>query len=236
MPSLDRSRIRPLVALRAIRELLRNPDDTSQVFHIVEALKGGHEIRTLERMRATATGREILENERELLDCLANREALRRLPEGSLGHQYASFMDREQISAEGLVNASGRRFERTQTGDPAGGRLRRRMRDSHDLWHVVTGYDRDLIGEAALLAFTYAQTRNRGVGLIVAIAWLRSPGAARRVIREAFLRGRRAGWLPAVPWEALLPLPLAQVRAELGLELDPPSYDPLRSAGAPALA
>ena len=36
----------------------------------------------------------------------------------------------------------------------------------HDLWHVVTGYGRDELGEACLLAFTYAQNKNRGVGFI----------------------------------------------------------------------
>ena len=35
-----RNEIKPLAAWRAMRELLRNPDDTTQVFHIIEALKG----------------------------------------------------------------------------------------------------------------------------------------------------------------------------------------------------
>ena len=35
-----RNQVKPLVAWRAMRELLKNPDDTTQVFHIIEALKG----------------------------------------------------------------------------------------------------------------------------------------------------------------------------------------------------
>ena len=35
-----RNQIKPLAAWRAMRELLKNPDDTTQVFHIIEALKG----------------------------------------------------------------------------------------------------------------------------------------------------------------------------------------------------
>ena len=35
-----RNQIKPIAAWRAMRELLKNPDDTSQVFHIIEALKG----------------------------------------------------------------------------------------------------------------------------------------------------------------------------------------------------
>src|SRR4029078_11371261 len=70
-----------------------------------------------------------------------------------------------------------------------------RLRDTHDLWHVVTGYGRDLIGEASLLAFTYAQTRNPGIGFIVAVAYLKARGInrpARRLLRDGYRRGKRA--------------------------------------------
>ena len=112
------------------------------------------------------------------------------------------------------------------------------MRDQHDLWHVVTGYGRDLVGEAAVLAFTYAQTRNRGIGLIVAMAYWKGGKSVswfRPFLREAYRRGRRAAWLPATDWEALLARPLHEVRAELGVG-EPRGYEALRSAGAPALA
>ena len=58
------------------------------------------------------------------------------------------------------------------------------------------------------------------------------PGLARD--RDALARSRRAPWLPVADWEALLELPLDEVRAQLSLG-DPPVYTPLRSAGAPAL-
>jgi ubiquinone biosynthesis protein COQ4 len=32
----------------------------------------------------------------------------------------------------------------------------------HDIWHVLTGYRRDALGEACLVAFSYAQTRGLG--------------------------------------------------------------------------
>ena len=48
-----RNRIKPLVAWRAMRELLRNPDDTTQVFHIIEALKGDSLGAAVRRLRAT---------------------------------------------------------------------------------------------------------------------------------------------------------------------------------------
>jgi ubiquinone biosynthesis protein COQ4 len=227
------------VAWRAIRALLRDPDDTKRVFDVIDALSGRSGERLFERFRATPSGARILAERRELLASLRDREQLLALPPGSLGRSYAEFMGREQISAEGLVEASQ---EGGRGPDPALSPERRlvgaRMRDQHDLWHVVTGYGRDLVGEAAVLAFTYAQTRNRGIGLIVAVAYWRGGSAApwfRPLLREAWRRGRHAAWLPAADWEALLPRPLEEVRAELGLG-EPPRYEALRSAGAPALA
>jgi ubiquinone biosynthesis protein COQ4 len=233
-------RIRPLDAWRALRALVRNPDETKHVFELIDALSGRSGERLYERFRATPSGARILAEQRELLPTLADRAALRALPPGSLGHCYAEFMEREQISAEGLVDAS---LEGGRGPDPALPPGRRlvggRMRDQHDLWHVVTGYGRDLIGEAAVLAFTYAQTRNRGIGAIVAMAWWKAGAAApwvRPFLRDAYRRGKRAAWLPAQDWEALLARPLHEVRAELHVG-EPPRYQEMRSeAGAAVVA
>jgi ubiquinone biosynthesis protein COQ4 len=236
-PALS-DRIRPLDALRAIRALLRYPDDTSRVFEVFVALSGRAGARLFDRFQRTTRGARLLRERPTLLDALAARERLLALPPGSLGRAYAEFMSREQISADGLVTAS--ESARGMVSSLPEERLwfGARLRDMHDLWHVVTGYERDLVGEASLLAFTYAQTRNRGIGFIVAVAYLKAGGGhpdARRLMREAYRRGRRAAWLPEQDWEALLERPLEQVRHELAVGA-PPSYTQLRSDGAPALA
>jgi len=235
-PAPPRKRIQPLRALRNIRALVRNPDDTPKVFEIIDALSGNAGEKTFQRFRSTPTGRRILDEKRNLLHTLDDRDRLMQLPPGTLGRTYAEFASREQITGQGLADASegGRRVEL----DPERQLFFERLRDMHDLWHVSTGFGRDLLGEAGLLAFSYAQTRNRGVGFIVAVAWLRSRGEmafGRQIIVEGFRRGRRASWLPAEDWEALLEQPLSTVRAKLGLG-DPPSYVALRSEGAPVLA
>lgn len=107
--------------------------------------------------------------------------------------------------------------------------LRNRMRDTHDLWHVVTGYKGDLLGEASLLAFSFAQTRNPGVGFIVGVALLRGrEPSVRRLIWQGFVRGARAAWLPPIEWEKLLALPLSTVRRTLNIGA-PPVYQTVRS-------
>ena len=105
------------------------------------------------------------------------------------------------------------------------------MRDTHDLWHAVTGYRGDVLGETALLAFTLAQISNAGIAVILAVGLWKTMGipAARGVIIEGFRRGRRAAWLPAEAWEELLSQPIGAVRARLNLG-DPPVYTPVRSA------
>ena len=235
-PPRRSDRIRPLDALRATRALVRNPDDTALVVEIIEALSGKTRARVFERFHGSESGQRLLAERPNLLARLTDRTALLALPAGTLGRAYGEFMSREQISADGLVDAS----ESWLRDDlPAERRwFADRLRDTHDLWHVVTGYGRDLVGEASLLAFTYAQTRNPGIGFIVAVAYLRAGStnrAARRHLRDGYRRGRNAAWLPGIAWEELLDQPLARVREQLGVG-EPPTYQQVRSEGAPALA
>lgn len=220
-------RYRPLDALRALRALAQDPDDTGQVFKIVAALSGDAQGRMVRRMKASETGRRLLAERQVLSSVLADRERLRALPDNSLGRAYLTFCEQHGITAQGLVAASEQGDFSNRSADERF--VAARMRDAHDLWHVVAGYQTDLIGEASVLALTLAQTKNPGIGLIVALAYVRHGGAlryGRPVLRQAFARGRRAAYMPAVDWAALLPRPLDEVRRELGME-QPPSYRPL---------
>jgi ubiquinone biosynthesis protein COQ4 len=224
-------RIRFGDALTAMKALLANPDDTAQVFRIIDALSGRNGERTLARLKHSKDGRHLLALRPELISYLRDRDALRRLPEGSLGRAYLAFLESEKITAEGLEGASHEGRGKHRFHLPADLLyLQDRMRDSHDLWHTVTGYKGDLVGEASLLAFSFAQTWNPGVGFIVVIAFLRARGTdIQSMILDGFLRGVKAAWLPAVPWEKLLALPLATVRERLRIE-GTPEYVELRSS------
>lgn len=226
-----------LEAGRAIRTLIQNPDDTSQVFRIIRALSGPAADRQFERFRATEAGHLILAENRSLLAHLSDREALARLPSGSLGHAYAEFTRAEEISPQGLVDASLAAPAEVEMS-PERILFAARLRDGHDLWHVVTGYGRDLIGEASLLAFTYRQTGNPGIGLIVLTAWWKSgravPGS-RALILDGYRRAGAAAWLPAVDWESLLERPLEEVRRTLRIT-PVEAYTAVRSARSPRLA
>ncbi|MFU8817713.1 MAG: Coq4 family protein [Pseudomonadales bacterium] len=229
-PTSDPFALRPRQAWAALRALLANPEETQQVFTIVRALSGKTLLRGYNRFTRTATGRAVLAEKRELIEVLQNRDYLRALPEGSLGRHYLAFVERENLTAEGLKDASA--AEQTVL-NPQIGRYAARLRDMHDLWHVTCGYGRDVSGEACLLAFTVAQTRNPGLALIVVAGTLKIARVSgdRRIFRaawSAFRAGRRAAWLPAADWEGLLALPLQRVRDELAVG-EPTVYRQLRT-------
>ena len=229
--------IQPLVAYRAIRTLLANPEETALVFRIIRALSGQSFERLYQRVLADPTGSVVLNERRNILAVLQGRDELRAFPAGTLGREYARFLDCEGITAEGLVEASDEAEDDAVFLDERARVLSMRLRDTHDLWHVVTGYQRDLFGEGALLAFSYAQTRNPGIAFIVVMAalrrWREGHIDAVKLSWQAWRRGRRAASFVAADWEGLLKLPLAEVRRQLRID-EPAEYTPLFSAAAAA--
>jgi ubiquinone biosynthesis protein COQ4 len=223
-----RTRIQPRRAARALLALLRNPDDLPQVFTVIESLTGDSNY-LARRLAESPDGRRLFETRPDLSARLRDRDALRALPEGSLGQAYLAFVESEGISPEGITEAARIGLQgAVRSSEHA--YMRQRMRDSHDLWHTVTGYQGDLLGESALLAFTLAQTRNPGIALLVGASLFRARGPeSRALVVEGFRRGRRAAWLPPQPWEDLLALPLEEARRRLGVDA-PPVYTPIRTA------
>jgi len=213
-PAID-TRLRPFEAARAVRRLFESPGDTRQIFIIFRAMRGRSGLRAFRRFAASATGAAVLRERRCLLTVLQNRAALAELAPGTVGRAYLDFMDEEKLSAEGLVQAS--ESWEADAVPPDLGLYRERMRDSHDLTHVLTGYGRDPLGEMCLLAFMYAHTRNLGMAMIVGMGWPRLPPVARRAVTEAWRHGRKARWLPEQDFEALLSRPLEAVRRDLAI-------------------
>ena len=130
-------------------------------------------------------------------------------------------MQEAGLSAQGLVDAELDREGASQVAlDPDRRWLSDRGRDSHDLWHVLTGYGRDEAGESSLLAFTFASYPSWGVALIVFFAMLIGPKTLRlhweRYLVQAWRRGRAAK-LDFARYEEWLPEPLEEVRRRAGI-------------------
>ncbi len=226
MPQSTSTRLHPIAALRAMRNLIHNREDTKQVFLLIEALRGKTTLRQLARFRRSETGRAMLAERPSLLDRLSDRAALAALPPGSLGRAYYEFMAAEDLSAEGLVAVS--KIQRPSSDDETTW-FRERNREMHDLLHIVTGYGRDPLGEACVVAFSYAQTGQKGFAVIATVTAFRIarrlPGQrVPRAVLEAYRQGRRAGWLIGADWENLLSQPVDAVRAEF--RVMSPTYYP----------
>ncbi len=224
--------IRPLVAARALRNVFADPDETKHVFEVIDALQGPTLGRVRARLRKSAQGRRLLETKPDLLPLLNDREGLRALPDGSLGRAYLAFVESEKITAQGLVEASDLQRHDHRHAELVW--IKDWLRDTHDLWHAVLGYKGDLVGEAALLAFSHYETGNLGVGAIAALAWLKlgretDPSiGAREVVRNGRRIAKRAAWFLEIPWHEWLARPLDEVRRELGVA-GPVEYQPVRS-------
>jgi ubiquinone biosynthesis protein COQ4 len=221
------TRLHPIIAFRALRELIRNREDTRQVFLLIEALRGKSTQRQFARFRRSDAGRRLLARRPSLLAALSDRAGLAKLPQGSLGRAYHDFMTSENLSAEGLVEASKIRDVPPPADDVTW--FRERSRELHDLLHVTAGYGRDPLGEVCVVTFTFAQNRQKGLGVIGLVGAFRTKRRLRdqpiwRAVWQAYRQGRRAKWLFDADWENLLPRPLDEVRAQFGITL--PTYYP----------
>lgn len=216
--------IRPVHALVSVLKLIRNKEDTRQVFEAVSSLAGRSGHRLFERLTATEYGRRAVSEPVKLEDILSDREALRAMPDGSLGRAYLAFMEGENLTADGLLDAAeeaGIDF-RGETQFEEYRRMFLNLDVAHDLWHVLTGYGRDALGEGLNLIFTRTQTRNPGFRLIVWIGLLamkaERPGLpVYKAARQARVMGEGAGFLVGEDIEALLPMSLTEVRRRLNI-------------------
>jgi ubiquinone biosynthesis protein COQ4 len=207
-----RHRVQWRRAWRALRALLADADATRHAFEVSYALDGDVARRRLERFVAHAEGRRLLFERPSLLAALSDRESLARMPQESLGRAYLAHMDRYGFDPAKLPELR-RQTDPVKHRDEVTEWFLERTDLTHDLWHVLTGYGAD---------FTTAQLGGRsnaflsvGAGLE---SWRRIGGGWPRYLWRAWRRGRRAAPLDVLPWEALLPLPLDDVRRAVGVE------------------
>ncbi len=216
-------RTRPRKALHHFRELLKDKERTEEVFRIFEALPWRGMRAAGVNFLSSERGQALRAREPYLPTVLDDHAALRRMPAGSLAHAYCDFMEKEGLSAQGLVDE----FERFAHDKP---RFRdqfewylNRGRDVHDLLHVLTGYGRDGLGEACVLAFTYSQQPSPAHLFIGYMAGLnmkktvKSAAPVFRAIREGQKLGKACPRLIETSITELLPLPIDEVRRRLNI-------------------
>jgi ubiquinone biosynthesis protein COQ4 len=206
--------LRPLFALVAGVRLFVDPSRLDQVFALERALYARRVQRDLvARLRQDARTAQIVSARRPVgLPMLAT---LRAHPRGSLGRAFADYCD-----AHHLDPASIPRRAVFDDGSFVVGHLY----ETHDLWHVVTGFAPDVAGEVGLQAFYYAQLPSPlawwiVVGGIANAILLRRDDLVGRLaaVSRGWTLGQRCAPLFGLDWSARLGDPLDDVRLALGL-------------------
>ncbi len=209
-------------ALGAVKKLIADPKDTPQVFVIMQSLNGKSNVAGYHRLLSTMNGGQLAYNRVELAERFSRPEFLDSFAEGTVGHHYKTMMRATGYSAGGLAEASQLDGESELSEHPYEW-YARRTRDTHDIWHVLTGYSPDEpLDEACLVAFSYAQTKGPGWALIALFAMFHSleePLGRMQVkaIWEAYKNGKKARWLAAENYLTLLNEPLEQARTRLNI-------------------
>jgi ubiquinone biosynthesis protein COQ4 len=223
-PGRKNTRLKWVKGAYYLYRLGRNKEKTSEVFHVFEALPWRGMVGEAAAYLQTARGRHVYETEPFLPDILDDHAGLRRrFPAGSLAHVYCDYMESEGLSAEGLVAE----FE-----DWRGGRPRfndqiewyvDRLRDTHDLLHMLTDIGRDTLGEQVLGAYVFHQRRSVGhifmgyVGPLVIKLHGKARAPLMRAARECHQAGKACARIAEESILELLAMPIDAVRQRLGV-------------------
>jgi ubiquinone biosynthesis protein COQ4 len=227
-------------AFDAIKKLLANGDDTTQVFRIMRALNVGNAPMNYARLIASEQGGRIAYDRVELAQRFSDPAFVASFAPGTVGAAYRNFLETTGYSADGLVEVSRLVPSEDDLAHPYAW-FGRRVRDTHDIWHVLTGYKADeSMGEAALVAFSYAQVGGLGWALIGSAAALKSMRVTgsklfAKAVWEGYRNGRKAKWVSGEDYLELLHEPLEAARERLGI-VTPVAYLHAQRELGPALA
>ncbi len=195
-------------------QLLRDPSKLSQVFAIDGAIPDQRDIlaSVAEAMRKHPGAATALAEKPRLTFEL---ERLRALPDETFGRAVARYFDDNHLDPRAIPTLPSQ-DELAWT--------KAHLYETHDMWHVATGFSTDIAGELALQAFYAAQLPGRLPELLLAGGLLQAAFWARDEFRPrmaAITRGWEAGLcarpLFGVRWDAFWDAPLESVRSELGL-------------------
>ncbi len=222
LPGRPKARYNLPKAWHHFRELVKDKEDTAQVTGVFEALPWRGIYAAALAFLRTDRAQAIRRSEPSLVAILDDHDALRRLPEGSVAHAYCDFMEREGLSAQGLVDELDKNRPAHMYWDDQVSWYFNRMRDTHDLLHVLTGFGRDALGEQCVLAFTYSQQPSPAhlfLGYAGGFEIRKHPVKVPvfRSVREAQKLGKACPRLVEQPIREILAMPLDEARAKLGI-------------------
>lgn len=203
-------RLRVLKALYSLANLVRDPSRLGEVFEIVDTLSSAKTLQPIvDRLKKDPTVAAAFEARHRLRFSIPE---LRELPPGTLGREFAEHMIANGLDPSALP---------TLPTPNDRGFFRAHLYETHDVWHAVTGFRTDVVGELGLQGFYLAQTRSRLPLLLLAIGFLRSAiydESLAEPLMEALIRGYRMGQEAAplfgARWDEMWEVPIDTVRSK----------------------
>jgi ubiquinone biosynthesis protein COQ4 len=222
--------------LTSLLRFMRGRGGLEDAFEGMLALAGPMVEREFRAFAADPVGGAMLAERprRDLIAFLGDQDRLRAMPEGSMAAAYLDYMGGAGMgTAEYFLQAAGVEEKAARFGWSADHLwFVRRMANSHDLFHVVAGYGRDVIGEVGVDGFTAGQISMLPLRIFLAYLYSLKPSepiAWARYVREVYRRGKRTPSLASVDYEALFPLPIEDARRRIGV----PSLEQAHPRGFP---
>lgn len=222
-PERKTSGFRPLKVLHHFGKLVEDKEDTEQVFHIIEATKGRKSHAQARAFVTSPEGRRMMAEGVDIPAMLDDHARWADCGPDSVAAHYIAFMKREGLSAAGLVAESHKWAPPENLPQDQTQWYFDRLRDTHDLFHVLTGYGRDALGEASLLGFSYEQNHNKGI-LFIAYAGARqikkvsgTKAPLFAAIKEGRALGRAAAKIAHQDIAALMREDISAARARLNI-------------------
>jgi ubiquinone biosynthesis protein Coq4 len=202
-----------LKGLQGFVAFINNGTDIEAIFDIAGAL-ANHEVSAAAIIYLKSHPEIAQLFEEQYIAPTPNLEALLKLPSDSLGFAYASHMIAANLDPEF--------YRKVELQDDAS-YLTLRMRQTHDIWHTVTGFGTDSVGEIRLQAFQLAQNRSPLAVMLIAAITLNmikmnsdlNPLVS--VIQQGYDLGYQAKPFLAQKWEEAWEKPLADWRSELNV-------------------
>jgi ubiquinone biosynthesis protein COQ4 len=213
---LRRFNLDTLIVLKGALSLIRDPQQTDSVYDIEDGMKHSAAMAAATRYMMAQPEIATIAEERYLAPT-PDIPKLLQCPPDSLGYAYANY-----IHTAGFDPG----FYRSMAVEDDTSYLLLRLRQTHDLWHVVTGFATNVPGELGLKAFELAQTRRTMAGILIAGGFikclLQTPDELDQLlnnISRGYRTGLQAKPLLAQKWEENWDKSLQDWRSELGIKV-----------------
>jgi ubiquinone biosynthesis protein COQ4 len=187
----------------------RNPNATENVFRVVDQLMAlGLMQQEHQKLVTDFADTDVFSARKMLADW--DLEELRQKPEGTLAHNYARHMLDNKLNPDF--------YDKVEINTDSS-YVVMKMRQTHDLWHTLTGFDTSVPGELGLQAFMMAQIHSPLSPLLIGgqlvVNSIKNPVLTHEIMDQVvrgWLMGKQSKPIFGLDWESHWSTPLPELR------------------------